>query len=220
MTNQNEITIKNLRETLGKMQLALDIIDESIVWTDATGQVAWYNNAFKSLVSHSSSELLGQKFENTLPLTQQYKKIESEYYPHHQAFANQKTYEAQYEYKDEKVTKVFKIFSYYVAYSGGEQYVINILNDITNQIQLDDAKEQEIILSTRLGNLATLGKIILDITHELQQPLSIIRHNMELCKTLPSDSQIQHGLDEIINSTIHQVDIANDIIKRLCSAVE
>jgi nitrogen-specific signal transduction histidine kinase len=220
MSNHTENTIKNLRETLERMQFVLDAIDEGIVWTNETGQIAWYNHAFQSLIEPLSSELLGNDFEKIMPLTHNNNKIPRELYPHHQAVEIQKAYQNTYEYEHAGNIKFFTIYSYLMTFTAGEKYVINIINNKTNEILLAKAKEDEKTRLLRILDLMKLGKVVMDITHELNQPLSIIRNNMETCKSVSRDQLSQQNIDEIITSTINQVDIATDILDRLRTSIE
>ena len=60
--------IDELRETIGKMELALCEIKDSIVWTDATGEVRWCNKSFDQLVGKDHLSILGSDLSNLLPL--------------------------------------------------------------------------------------------------------------------------------------------------------
>ena len=46
MTDQQEKAIKELRATLGKMEVALGHTSDAVVWTDASGAVQWCNAVF------------------------------------------------------------------------------------------------------------------------------------------------------------------------------
>lgn len=63
--------ISQLRTTLGKIEVALGVVPESILWTDVSGSVLWCNQAFDRLVQKPHIEVLGSRLENVLkvPLT-------------------------------------------------------------------------------------------------------------------------------------------------------
>jgi PAS domain-containing protein len=63
--------IDELRETIGKMEVALSEIEDAIIWTDGTGEVRWCNKAFDNLVGRSHLSILGSDLSELLPLKAQ-----------------------------------------------------------------------------------------------------------------------------------------------------
>ena len=68
MTDLNN-QVKELRATLGKMEIALGNVDAAIVWTDSQGRIQWCNSTFDRLVSKPHILVLGQQLTDLLPLT-------------------------------------------------------------------------------------------------------------------------------------------------------
>lgn len=66
---ESSIRLGELRQTMGKMEIALAAIDEAIVWTSASGTIQWCNAAFDRLIEHRSRPLLGLLLQQVLPLT-------------------------------------------------------------------------------------------------------------------------------------------------------
>lgn len=62
------ILIAQLRKSLGKMELALDAINESLVWTDNNGSIEWCNAAFQRLCGVPRVEVLGRCLGTELAL--------------------------------------------------------------------------------------------------------------------------------------------------------
>jgi PAS domain S-box-containing protein len=60
--------VESLRTTLGRLEVALDVVDEAIVWVDGDGRVSWCNNAFDALVGRMRLENLSIDIVELLPL--------------------------------------------------------------------------------------------------------------------------------------------------------
>jgi PAS domain S-box-containing protein len=60
MANDLEKVLKELRLTMGKMEMALGLIDEAIVWINHSGTVEWCNGVFDRLTDRSHIELINQ----------------------------------------------------------------------------------------------------------------------------------------------------------------
>ena len=67
-TRESRTLTDNLRSTLGKMEVALGSISDSIVWTDAQGRLQWCNASFDRLVGKPHIALIGGDIADLLPL--------------------------------------------------------------------------------------------------------------------------------------------------------
>ena len=59
-----------LRSTLGRLELALALVDDCLVWTDHSGRIIWCNAAFDRLIRKPHIEILGLRLEDLLPFEQ------------------------------------------------------------------------------------------------------------------------------------------------------
>ena len=60
--------IRDLRLTMGKMEIALGLIDEAIVWINDVGSIEWCNGVFDRMVSKQHIELIGKSITDMLLL--------------------------------------------------------------------------------------------------------------------------------------------------------
>ncbi len=60
--------VRELRRSLSRMEVALGLLPDAVVWTDKSGRIRWCNGAFDRILSISHIEILGADFAQALPL--------------------------------------------------------------------------------------------------------------------------------------------------------
>lgn len=68
MTGPDDLA-RELRRTLSRMEVALGLLPDAIVWTDRTGRIRWCNGAFDRILGLPHIEILGADFARSLPLS-------------------------------------------------------------------------------------------------------------------------------------------------------
>ena len=130
--------IDELRETIGKMEVALSEIEDAIIWTDGTGEVRWCNKAFDNLVGRSHLSILGSDLSELLPLKPQGVAVDSTEEPIQQLLAseyNRREFEAELQGKLE----ILEISCSEFSLSDSQKYLILALRVVTQQRRMADA---------------------------------------------------------------------------------
>jgi len=93
--------------------------------------------------------------------------------------------------------------------------LICIAKDITELVNLERENAERLALLAHAGRLASLGEMATSIAHELNQPLSIIRTNMQTLDMFMLEQIPPEERKEIILSTLRQVERASTIIEHM-----
>ncbi|WP_016874029.1 PAS domain S-box protein [Chlorogloeopsis fritschii] len=73
--------IEQLQANLGKMQLALEVIADAVVWVGDEQQIQWCNSSFERLINQTQNQIIGSRFSEILPLFQSGQPVAIEAYP-------------------------------------------------------------------------------------------------------------------------------------------
>lgn len=92
-----------------------------------------------------------------------------------------------------------------------------IAKDISELKKLEKENADKMAWIAHAGRLASLGEMATGIAHELNQPLSIIRTDMQTLDLFGRDKLTDADVKEIIASAICQVDRASNIINHMRS---
>ena len=84
-----------MQATLSQLALALDRIEEAVVWTEAHGRIQWCNAAFERLVG-ATSALEGQLLIQVLPLAVDGERLSSALHPVSRCLATKQELKGQY----------------------------------------------------------------------------------------------------------------------------
>ena len=168
--------VAELRFTLGKMEVALASLAQSIVWTDGKGRIQWANASFCTLLGKTKIEILGQEIITVLPLSQDGTILSSENHPLQSHQENEENDERLYTFLTGDEEFLLQVSQEQLqSHSGIEDlsYIITI-SDVTEQKEAERlAMEQELRLA-HAARLVSLGEMASGIAHELSQPLQYI----------------------------------------------
>lgn len=139
---------QQLRNTLGKLDQALGCINESIVWVDKQGRIAWSNTVFNQLMGRVRIQILGVNIDDIMSFIQNGAiKSPSDVY--------QKVVKTGCSeivtYEKHGNTLQLEIFAR-TATSVGDEYSVIVLRDVTRQQKILDTlvkKDKEL---TELGS--------------------------------------------------------------------
>lgn len=90
----------------------------------------------------------------------------------------------------------------------------NLKKEIEERTRLEQENTEKAMLLAHAGRLTALGEMASGVAHELNQPLSIVRTNIQSLLYLAGDS-LSKEITEIISSSIRQVDRASHIISHM-----
>ena len=140
MKNLNKL-VEELRETLGKMEVALGSINEAIVWTDEQAVIQWCNAPFDRLVERLHIQVLGANLINLLPLKKNGTEAAGEFHPLSIVLQNRQNSGETYEFNSHGRLRILDVTITVVSIPGAEKascFVLSI-QDITKRHQYENA---------------------------------------------------------------------------------
>ncbi len=132
------IVIKELRATLGKMELALGSIDEAIVWTGEDGVIQWCNTTFDRLVNRSHLSVLGCPLCTLVPLTKGGTVLLETEHPVYQVLS-QNYSTGEYEFQQESHLLILEIAGSFVELKNGDRTAVLTIRDVTQRKAMEEA---------------------------------------------------------------------------------
>lgn len=93
--------------------------------------------------------------------------------------------------------------------------IVCIIKDISSLKELERQNNEKMLMLAHAGRFAALGEMATGVAHELNQPLAIIRNNMQTLDYVPIDQLSVADRKDIIEGTIKQVDRASSIINHM-----
>lgn len=135
--NNLKVVIKELRATLGKMELALGSINEAIVWTGEDRGIQWCNTTFDNLVNQSHIAILGQPLSELLPLSYQGEEVSQSEHPVFKILTEDFP-TTEYEFQQQDKTLILEISGSCLQMKTGEKAAVLTIRDITQRKQMED----------------------------------------------------------------------------------
>lgn len=172
MERNLEIIVRELRATLGKMELALGSIDEAIVWTGKDATIQWCNTRFDQLVDKLHIAILGNSLLELLPLVHEGKSVPQAHHPAIAVLENvYKT--TEFEFHQSAQALILEISGACLEFKTGEKAAVLTIRDITKRKQIEEtlilANQEITALNQRLEAENLRMSAELEVTRKLQQ---------------------------------------------------
>lgn len=166
MSDYSATLISHLRATLGKMEVALGAIGDSIVWTDSSGRIQWSNSTFDRLVNRQRFDILGANLLDLLPLQQAGQHL-VEAHPLTKVFQQIKTTDI-YEFRQHERTLFLEISSAWIEFKGQETSAVLVIHDVTERKRAEeDIAKSEAKFRSLIQNSSDLI-VILELDGNMQ----------------------------------------------------
>jgi len=160
MLENSAILVKQLRATLGKMEVAFGAIVEAIVWTNEFGKVHWSNATFDRLVERQRFQVLTASLFDLLPLKQQGREISQELHPLSMTLNGQSNVTGVYQFPQADKTLVLEISCTRIQFQGEQPSAIVVIRDITKAQQARERQAMQFALTRILAESTTLSEAI------------------------------------------------------------
>jgi PAS domain S-box-containing protein len=152
MNQSSEKVLSELRYTLGKMEIALGSIEESILWTDDGGKIQWCNTAFDRLVDLQHISVLGRDVTTLLPLEENGVLLPKGAHPVSVIMETQSDVHGYYSLSDSNL--FLELIGKYLDLEEAGRSSIVTIRDITESKELEQTKLQSVALQTAANAIA------------------------------------------------------------------
>lgn len=181
----SEELLRQLRATLGKMEIALGAIAESIVWLEgSSGRIQWCNAAFARLIGRPYLYLVGTTLVDLLPLKdEEGRALAAEEHPVHRLLHGQSLTPTCYQFQASNPPRILEI-------SGARSQIdrqgvtlvfvtlVLVVRDVTERVRVERtlAEEREQlarvnrIMMEREARVMELKREVNALLTELHQP--------------------------------------------------
>ena len=167
MKRDLEILVNQLRITLGKIELALDSIDEAIVWTSEDASIQWCNATFTHLVRSDHCqriEVIDKNLIDILPLIEQAQAVSRSEHPVLKVLQD-RLEKTEYEFQKPDRRLFLEISGSCLQLKGGERTAVMVIRDITERKRAEKLKVEndELQHQNKLANIRqTFGRYVSD----------------------------------------------------------
>jgi PAS domain S-box-containing protein len=146
MPTNRENKLRELRSTLGKLEVALGTISDAIVWTDQSGRIQWCNKPFDDLVGSPHIVILGKYLAELLPFKEHGTRLPDKGHPVNLILHGKKNIDGYYEYARSGKIFYLEFLGRYLEMPGANESAVMVIRDITEKKNLEQIKLQSVAL--------------------------------------------------------------------------
>lgn len=185
--------VRELRATLGRLEVALSLVSDSIVWTDAQGRIQWCNGSFDLLAGRRHIELLGARLPDVVRLERPDSADPADWPLIDSPLGSRLNFSGRYGIRKNESQMVVEVAATREEILPGEASLVYVVHDVTRQTQAEDelrrAKESAEAASSELEAFSYSA------SHDLRAPLRSIDGFTRLLQEDCSDKLDLEGLD-------------------------
>ena len=208
------LLVSQLRETLGKMEIALGTINDSIVWTNESGIIEWCNSSFDKLTKKNHLTILGASIFNILPLERNEKQIPFNLHPLNLVLNSANSLTDIYDFNQEEKKLIFEISTTQANFNNKNKCIVFSIHNITERKHAEESlkktyKELE-IANNELNDFAYI------VSHDLKAPLRAISSLASFLETDYLDKLEQNGKEQLnllVSRTKRMHDLIDGILR-------
>jgi len=146
MPTDRENKLRELRSTLGKLEVALGTISDAIAWTDQSGRIQWCNKPFDELVGSPHIVILGKYLAELLPFREHGTRLPDKGHPVNLILHGKKNIDGYYEYVRNGKILFLEFLGRYLEMTGTVESAVIVIRDITKEKNLEQIKLQSAAL--------------------------------------------------------------------------
>ncbi len=188
-TETSDELVDQLRATLGKMELALGAIDESIVWTDEAGRIQWCNETFERLVGRPRITIVGTALPELLPLEQEGQPVARAVHPVNLPQIEGRPLTGTYEWRTPDRRTILEISASRFQVGTNAPSVVLVIHDVTERMGLEEELRHQAFHDS-LTDLANRALFVDRLAHSLargnrkRQPVAVLFLDLDDFKTV------------------------------------
>ncbi|KEF43373.1 MAG: hypothetical protein ER33_01110 [Cyanobium sp. CACIAM 14] len=217
--------IEQLRRTLGRLEAALGVVSEAMVFTDAEGTIEWTNAAFDRLIGRPRLLLLGQRLPKVLP--NRYQEGRPEPTDCLLAWARLGPGRTTWDLRPEAPRLVMEV-SWASVQIPQQSSLIFTFRDLTPTVEAQDRLiearerlEEQVAERTRelveardeaLAASQAKSVFLANMSHDIRTPMNAVIGMAELLRDTALDSQQRELVNTIHESGDHLLALINDIL--------
>ena len=199
--------LKELRSTLGKIEVALGSISDAIVWTDQTGRVQWCNKSFDKLVGNPHILNLGKSLVELLPLNEHGTPLPDKGHPVNLILQRKKDSNGYFEFTRSGKKFYLELLGRYLDMPDSNESAVLVIRDLTGVKDLEQVKLQSaalhhaanaIAITDNTGAVIWVNRAFTPLTG--YTPEEIYGHSLKILKSGQHDQAFYRKLWQTILS--------------------